>query len=199
MMPLLATIRCGGSAARRKEAELGEELQFHLEQEARERREAGLPEDEATLAARRDLGNEARLREDVRSIWTWRPLDELSQDLRFALRTLFKHRIVAVFATLSLALGIGANTAIYSFMDAILLRSLPVGDPAALVVMTWHSKPFELSENRRVRAAFDRRQHLSSFGSAWRRASSRIRPSSACGTSHRRSCPASSPGFPPES
>ena len=125
-----------------KEAQLREELQFHLEQEARERREAGLAEDEAAWAARRDLGNEAKLREDVRSLWTWRPLDELSQDLRFALRTLFKTRAVAVFAILSLALGIGANTAIYSFMDAILLRALPIADPGSLVVMSWRSKPF---------------------------------------------------------
>ena len=126
----------------RKEAELREELQFHLEHEAEERRARGLREDEAKFAAERDLGNEARIREDVRTIWTWRPLDELSQDLRFAFRTLFKHRAVAVFAIISLALGIGANTAIYSFMDALLLRSLPVGDPSSLVVMTWQSKPF---------------------------------------------------------
>ena len=132
---------------RRKEAELSEELQFHLEQEERERRAAGLPEDEARWAARRDLGNEARVREDARALWTWRPLDELSQDLRFASRTLFKHRAVAVFAMLSLALGIGANTAIYSFMDAILLRSLPVGDPSSLVVMTWRSKPFDFRKS----------------------------------------------------
>jgi macrolide transport system ATP-binding/permease protein len=127
----------------RKERELREELQFHLEQEARERREAGLAEEEALWAAKRDLGNEARLKEDVRSIWTWRPLDEWSQDLRFAFRTLFKQRAVAVFAIVSLALGIGANTAIFSFMDAILLRSLPVGDPSSLVVMTWQSKAFD--------------------------------------------------------
>ena len=124
-----------------KEAQLREELQFHLDQEARERREAGVPEDEATWAARRDLGNEAKLREDVRSLWTWRPLDELSQDLRFALRTMFKTRAVAVFAIFSLALGIGANTAIYSFMDAILLRSLPIADPDSLVVVSWRSRP----------------------------------------------------------
>lgn len=131
---------------RSKEAQLREELQFHLEQEARERREAGLPENEAVWAARRDLGNEAKLREDVRTLWTWRPLDELSQDLRFAFRTLFKTRAVAVFAILSLALGIGANTAIYSFMDAILLRSLPIADPDSLVVMSWRSKPFNFSK-----------------------------------------------------
>ena len=142
MMPLLRRFSWW-VRQRRKERELREELQFHLEQEARERREAGLAEEEALWAATRDLGNEARLKEDVRSIWTWRPFDELSQDLRFAFRTLFKHRAVAVFSILSLALGIGASTAIYSFMDAILLRSLPVGDPSSLVVMTWHSKPFD--------------------------------------------------------
>jgi predicted permease len=132
---------------RRKEAELHEELQFHLEQEAREKREAGLPADEAIWAAHRDLGNEAKLREDVRALWTWRPLDELSQDLRFAFRTLFKTRAVAVFAILSLALGIGANTAIYSFMDAILVRSLPIADPGSLVMMVWRSKPFSMRNN----------------------------------------------------
>jgi hypothetical protein len=62
-------------------------------------------------------------------------------DLRYAWRTLFKNRAISAFAVLSLALGIGANTAIYSFMDAILLRSLPVADPASLVVMSWRAKP----------------------------------------------------------
>ncbi len=127
---------------RRKEAELREELAFHLAEEADERRANGLHDAESRAAAHRDLGNEARLREEARALWTWRPLDELSQDIRFAWRTLFKHRAVAGFAIVSLALGIGANTAIYSFMDAILLRSLPVGDPASLVVMSWHSKPY---------------------------------------------------------
>ena len=146
----------------RKEDELREELQFHLAQEAEERQRDGLPEDEARWAAHRDLGNEARLREDVRTLWTWRPLDELSQDLRFAFRTLFKTRAVAVFAILSLALGIGANTAIYSFMDAILLRSLPIGDPQSLVVMSWRSKPFSMRDER-LRDARDGRKHLSLF------------------------------------
>jgi predicted permease len=139
----------------RKEAELREELQFHLEQEARERRDAGLAEEEAFWAARRDLGNEARLKEDVRSIWTWRPLDELSQDLRFAFRTLFKHRAVAIFAIASLALGIGANTAIYSFMDAVLMRTLPVPDPDSLVVMMWHSKPIDFRKGDFVLHSID--------------------------------------------
>jgi macrolide transport system ATP-binding/permease protein len=127
---------------RRKEAELSEELQFHLSQEAEERQADGLTAQEARWAAQRDLGNEARLREDARAIWTWRPLEELTQDLRYGLRTMFKNRAVTTFAVLSLALGIGANTAIYSFMDSILMRSLPVSDPESLVVMTWTAKPF---------------------------------------------------------
>jgi macrolide transport system ATP-binding/permease protein len=131
----------------RKELELREELQFHLDQEVRERRENGLPDDEARWAAQRDLGNEARVREDVRAVWTWRPLDELQQDVRYAWRTMATHRAVTIFATLSLALGIGANTAIYSFMEAVLLRTLPVPDPNSLVVMVWKAKPFTFSRS----------------------------------------------------
>ena len=127
---------------RRKEDEVREELAFHLAREIEARQADGLDENEARWAAQRDLGNEARVREEARAVWTWRPLDELSQDLTYATRTLFKHRAVTVFAMLSLALGIGANTAIYSFMDAILLRSLPIADPGSLVVMSWRSKPF---------------------------------------------------------
>jgi predicted permease len=131
---------------RRKEDEVREELEFHLEAEANERRAAGLRDDEARWAARRDLGNEARVREDARELWTYRPVDELTQDLRYAFRTLFKNRAVTVFAVLSLALGIGANTAIFSFMDAILMRALPVADPESLVDVIWQSKPFSFSK-----------------------------------------------------
>ena len=61
-------------------------------------------------------------------------------DLRYAFRTLNGNRLFAAMALLSLALGIGANTAIYSFMDAILVRTLPIHDPQSLVVMQWHAK-----------------------------------------------------------
>ena len=73
---------------------------------------------------------------------------------------MFKTRAVAVFAILSLALGIGANTAIYSFMDAILLRSLPIADPDSLVVMSWRSKPFSI-EGQQLCDAFGGRKHVS--------------------------------------
>ena len=81
------------------------------------------------------------LREDTRTLWTWILLEQLAQDVRYGLRTMFKNRAFTALAALSLALGIGANTAIYSFMDSILLRSLPVSDPASLVVVKWRSKP----------------------------------------------------------
>src|SRR5947207_11925546 len=66
----------------------------------------------------------------------------LLQDLRYALRIVASCPLFTAMAALSLALGIGANTAIYSFMDSILVRSLPVQDPESLVVFNWHSKDF---------------------------------------------------------
>src|SRR5712692_3011747 len=67
-------------------------------------------------------------------------MDQLLQDLRYALRMMAGHRLFTAMAALSLALGIGANTALYSFMDAILMRALPVQNPESLMVLNWHSK-----------------------------------------------------------
>ena len=130
---------------RRKEDELREELQFHLEAEASERQADGLAEDQARCAAHRDLGNVTLVRENTRELWSWILVEQLAQDVRYGLRSMSKNRRFTALAALSLALGIGANTAIYSFMDSILLRSLPVSDPASLVVMKWHSKPFSFA------------------------------------------------------
>src|SRR5580658_6966985 len=125
---------------RRKEAELREELAFHLEEEAAERRSSGLADPDAKSAAQRDLGNLTQLREDTRSAWGWTLFEQFAQDLRYAFRTMSANRLFTLLAVLSLALGIGANAAIYSFVDAILLRSLPVSDPESLVVLNWHAK-----------------------------------------------------------
>jgi macrolide transport system ATP-binding/permease protein len=119
---------------------LREELQFHLDEEAEQRQAEGLAKDQARWAARRDLGNFALLQESTRAMWTWTSLEQLVQDLRYALRTMINNRAFTALAAQSLALGIGANTAIYSFLDALLLRSLPVSDPASLVVLNWHAK-----------------------------------------------------------
>jgi predicted permease len=126
---------------RRRERELREELQFHLTEEMEERRADGFPADEAARAARRDLGNATLVREDARTLWSWMLLEQLTQDLRYGLRGMFRNRMFTALAALSLALGIGANTAIYSFMDSILVRSLPVADPGSLIVVKWQSRP----------------------------------------------------------
>jgi len=123
---------------RRKEAELEEELQFHLEEEAGERAAAGVAAEEAKRAARRELGNITLVREDTRAAWGWTFLEELVRDVRYALRTIAANRTFSAMAILSLALGIGANTAIFSFMDAILVRSLPVQHPESLALLNWH-------------------------------------------------------------
>src|SRR5437879_10919988 len=68
-------------------------------------------------------------------------LSELCQDVRYGFRTMTANKAFSALAVLLLALGIGANTAIYSFMESILLRSLPVADPESLVVLNWHAKP----------------------------------------------------------
>ena len=98
-------------------------------------------EHEAKSAARRDLGNATLLREQLHAFWSWALLDQAAQDVRYGLRGMLKNRMFTALAALSLALGIGANTAIYSFMDAILWRSLPVADPASLVAVKWQSGP----------------------------------------------------------
>jgi macrolide transport system ATP-binding/permease protein len=68
-------------------------------------------------------------------------LSELGQDIRYGFRTMIATRAFSALTVLSLGLGIGANTAIYSWMEAILLRSLPVADPQSLVVLNWRSQP----------------------------------------------------------
>jgi macrolide transport system ATP-binding/permease protein len=123
-----------------KEADLREELQFHLEEEAEERQAEGLTEDEARWAARRELGNLTLVQENTRTAWGWMALEQLAQDVRYAFRTMAANRLFSALVVLCLALGIGANTAIYSFMDSILLRSLPVSDPDSLVVLNWNAK-----------------------------------------------------------
>src|SRR5438876_6431832 len=123
----------------RKEAELREELEFHLEEEAEQHQAEGLAEEQARWAARRELGNLTLLQEDTRATWTWTFVEQLAQDTRYGLRMIAANKTFSAMAILLLALGIGANTAIFSFMDSILLRSLPVPDSQSLVMLSWHT------------------------------------------------------------
>jgi len=127
----------------RKRAELEEELQFHLDAEREEREAGGAPPADAAREARIDFGSVAVVREDTRAAWGWRRLDELGQDLRYAFRTMRRSPGFAVLAVLSLTLGIGVNTAIFGFVEAMLLRQLPILQPEQLVRMRWHTRQAE--------------------------------------------------------
>lgn len=124
---------------RSREQDLQDELRFHLQETAEERYLAGDTVAEAERAARRELGNVSLVQENTRAQWSWRWLEELSQDSRYALRVMLHNPVFTLMAALSLALGVGANTAIYSFLDALLLRSLPVTEPQRLAVLNWHN------------------------------------------------------------
>jgi predicted permease len=118
---------------RSRERDLERELRSDLELEAAERQESGLPADEACYAARRAFGNTTSVEEQVRAMWGWTWCERLIEDLRYAVRTLRKSPVFTAVAVLSLALGIGANSAIFTLIDVVMLRSLPVAEPGKLV------------------------------------------------------------------
>ncbi len=125
-------------SAGRSEA-LGEEMELHLAEKAAELQADGMTAECAQAEARRRFGNVGLKREEAREIWMTRFLSEVGQDVRYGFRTMIANKAFSGLAILLLALGIGANTAIYSFMESILLRSLPVANPEALVVLNWQS------------------------------------------------------------
>src|SRR6266404_4193615 len=128
------------------EDQLDEELQFHIEMRTREFVAAGMTAEEARQRAARLFGNQLLLKERTREMDTVAWLETLLQDLRYALRMLRRSRGFAVAAVLSLALAIGANTAIFSTLDAVLLRSLPVDKPEELVRFSQALPSQEMSE-----------------------------------------------------
>jgi predicted permease len=115
-----------------REDDLERELRGHLELEAEERQAAGASPEEARYAALRSFGSTALARERVRESWGWTWLDRLGQDLRFGLRQLRQSPGFTVASVLTLALGLGANTAIFTLIHGVMLRSLPVADPGQL-------------------------------------------------------------------
>ncbi|MGJ5816198.1 ADOP family duplicated permease [Paludibaculum fermentans] len=118
---------------RHLERDLEEEVAYHLQRRADSLREAGDPDPEH--AALRRFGNPASLRENLRDQWTFPRLESVWQDTRYAARLLRNSPGFTAVAVLSLALGIGANTSIFTVIDAILLKTLPVPEPSQLVIL----------------------------------------------------------------
>ena len=137
---LLRRLRYWMENSKRNEM-LREEMELHLQEKAVELEEEGMAPKAAMTEARRRFGNVVLKHEESREIWILRYWSELVQDVRYGFRTMTANKTFSLLAILSLALGIGANTAIYSFMDTLLLRSLPVPDPETLAVLNWREKP----------------------------------------------------------
>ena len=123
----------------RMEDELQAELQFHLEREIDENIVRGMTPEEARYAAMRSFGGVERVREESRDARGVRLVEELWHDLRYGWRMLLKSKGFTTVAALSLALGIGANTALFTVVDAVLLRTLPVDEPERLVLFDWQA------------------------------------------------------------
>src|SRR5262245_24847864 len=118
---------------RKRDRDLDRELRGHIDEEADEQRESGLAPYEARFAAQRAFGNRTLAMEDTRAMWRFHAFEASIQDLRYGIRLLGRTPAFALFAIVSLALGIGATSAIFTLFDAIVMRDIPVPEPTRLV------------------------------------------------------------------
>src|ERR1051326_2905858 len=123
----------------KREHDAADELQFHLEKEIEKNVAGGMTPQEARRRALISFGGVDQTREALREVHGSRLLEGLRQDLRYGWRMLRKTPGFTLVAVLTLALGIGANTAIFSLIDAIIFRSMPIADPQKLIVLEWQS------------------------------------------------------------
>ena len=125
---------------RRLENDLDRELQYHIDRRMTDLTQSGLSEPEARRRVALELGGATQLREEVRDIWLSRWLRDCVHDLRFSARSILRSPSLTAAAVLSLALGIGATTALCSLIDQIVLRALPINHPDQLVLFNWNGE-----------------------------------------------------------
>jgi predicted permease len=128
---------------RRRYNDLSEEIQQHLEEKIEELVATGMPRKEAAAAARREFGNVTLVEEDSRAIWRWPSIENILMDGRYGLRQLRRNPGFSAVAILTLALGIGANTALFSVVNSVLLNPLPYPHPGQLVAVYQRTPQFQ--------------------------------------------------------
>src|ERR1700685_3054959 len=135
-----------GFLNRRRDRDLEEEIRSHLQMAAHDRLDRGESPKDAASSARREFGNTTLVQEITREMWGWANIERLVQDLRYTARILKKSPGFTAVAILSIALGIGVNTAIFSLIDAVLLKPLAVPNPSRLVIVGDPTRTGSLSE-----------------------------------------------------
>jgi macrolide transport system ATP-binding/permease protein len=135
---------------RRHYNELGESIREHLEEKIEDLMEDGLSQEEATRTARREFGNVTLIEERSREVWRWPRVESFGGDVRFAVRQLRRNPGFSVTVVLTLALSIGANTAIFSIVNALLLKTLPYAHPERIGTIYARTTGSESSDARRT-------------------------------------------------
>src|SRR6516164_6183232 len=124
----------------RWDQQLKDEIQFHLDQQIAENLAAGMSPQDARYAAMRNFGNPTFLKEETRDTWGWRWLEQVAEDLRYAARMLRKSPGFTATVVITLAFGVGVNTAMFSLLNGWLLRPLPVPSANQIAVLASQQK-----------------------------------------------------------
>ena len=149
---------------RRFYGDLSEEIREHLEEKIEELVASGMPRKEAARAARREFGNVILIEEDSRKVWQWPSIENFLRDLRYGLRGLRKSPGFTAVAVLTLALGIGANTSVFSLSNFVLMRPLAVLDAERVTVVSHGGHPLFSYPN--YRDYQDRNQSFTAFAAS---------------------------------